>query len=135
MKVGGIDLVFPVRRRVPVADVILRLVRHLWPSCVIQRADESGVHDLTKPNEWLYHVVGEEFFIYRDILAAEAWMRVGGTPENQTTMLHFLIDATGLAGAFPNVTVVVGELTDELRHFLDDLASAIRGPLELRAAA
>jgi hypothetical protein len=135
MRIGGNDIVILARRRLPVADIILRLVRHLWPACVVQRADESVIHDLTRADEWLYHIVGEEFFMYRDKSAAEGWMRNGGTPENQNTMLHFLIDTTGAAGATSCVTVVVGEISTELRQFLDDLAKTIRGPLELRPAA
>jgi hypothetical protein len=126
MTIRGVDVVLRVERPVPVADMILRVTRRHWPGCVFQDADQAQTFDNNDPSLWLYGTASREFFIYRDREAAKAWRQFGGTPENQNTMLHFLIggDSTGEPPR-RDVTVVVGELSGEMVSLVDDLKYAV----------
>ena len=127
MNIGGIDVVLRVKPDVPVADIILRVTRRLWPECVFQDADQSQILDNYDPTVWLYGTASREFFIYRDRDAASAWGQDGGTPENQHTMIHFLIGGGSTpTNPLREVTVVVGELSGQMASFISDLKQAVR---------
>ena len=127
MNIGGVDVVLRVKDpTVPFADIILHAARWLWPGFVFQDADQSQIFENNDPKLWLYRTVSREFFLYRDADAATAWNDAGGTPENQLTMVHCLI-ADGAAGTKSprELTVVVGELTEQMTHFIDALRPAL----------
>ena len=126
MIIGGVDVVLRVERTVPITDVVLRIARRLWPRCVFQDADQPQILDNDDLTVWLFGTASREFFIYRDRQAANAWSQVGGTPENQNAMLHFLISGS-LPGdnARRELTVVVGGLSEQMVSFIDDLKHAV----------
>jgi hypothetical protein len=127
MNIGGIDISFRLKVGIPITDVVLHALRAFWPDYIFQDAEETELHENDDPNVWLYGTASTEFFIYRNRDAAESWKKNGGIPENQNLMMHFLIDRDfSDAGDADQITIVVGERTIELAHFLAELKKELR---------
>ncbi|HEV3164273.1 MAG TPA: hypothetical protein VGZ22_09605 [Isosphaeraceae bacterium] len=130
MMIGGIDLEFLVRGEVPVADIILRTVRRHWPEYIFENADDPEPAPLY-PRWPLPNPTGTEFFIYRDPRAAKSWARYGATKKNAGLMIHVLLgEQQNPPGEFHSMTIVVGDLSGEIKDIIDEVEIAFRDATE-----
>jgi hypothetical protein len=87
--IGRTDVVIPR----PVEDdgkrAILRILLAAWPGAIFEDAEsdeepaELGGLDLD--------ALTDEFFVYRDAAALQAWDQEGGTDDNLDSMVHLLL--------------------------------------------
>jgi len=128
MMIGGTDLIFSVRRADFDIRSVLEAILDLWPHAVFEEADGEGTQPLAE-------VCGrkvfpsEEFFISRDAAAAKSWDEQGATPENANDLVHILWGQPSGPAGQPQLTVVVGSLTDEMIRLRDAIhARTNEGP-------
>jgi hypothetical protein len=122
MSFGGQDILIDVPPGVPAGDIIVRLMRLVWPSAYFQDADLDDYHPINSQKIMIHGGLSREFFIFADSDAAKAWHRDGATPENSNSMLHFLVDYPPGTQRFPrNVTLVCDELSEPIERLVTDL--------------
>lgn len=139
MSFGGRDILIEAPPGVSAADVIIRVMRLLWPTACFQDADHEDFHPIDSHKVMVQGGRSREFFIFVDRASAEAWHRDGATSENSNSMLHFLIDqATGNRRSPRQVTLVCDEYSGPIESLVADLNKSFRGsrpPMPLRGAA
>jgi hypothetical protein len=129
--IGGTDIILAVRRNIPAADVIFRTIRRHWPNFVFQNADDDSAPFTPQVGPWLPQPSGREFFIYRDADAARSWDAYGATPENRNAMIYVILGKEPPPGAdLGSVTLVCGDLTEEIRTILDEIARGFTDYME-----
>ncbi len=89
--IAGIDRTFSISAGTVNAVAALRACMRHWPDSIYQNADDTDllpIHRaiLSRPGN-----LGSEFFIFRDRQIAESWDNEGAIPDNQDSMIHFLI--------------------------------------------
>ena len=126
MEIGGIDIVLAARRNAPVAEIVLRRIRLMWPHCVFEDAERPGCHPISSPWVWFSGTQSTEFFIYRDDEAARAWEEQGATAENQDAMIHVLLGESERAGSLMDVTLVIGSQSPDISALISDLDRTFR---------
>lgn len=120
--IGGTDYVFrlPPCRVGDVVDMVIRWAKRLWPNAWFETDEMDGPIALSQgaPEIWFHGV--DEFFIYKNESAAAEWTEFGATESNGNQMLHVLVKPKYANGAEDSVqvTIVVGELTSEVRENL-----------------
>jgi hypothetical protein len=128
MNPGGIDIEIVAPPDAPVVDVILKEMAWYWPGALFLDADGDDPIALDDPEVFIRAPSSREFFILRDRAALESWDRLGAVPENENTMLQFLIRDHGTGQRqFRLVTLVcdvraewIDDLVPELRHNFRD---------------
>ncbi len=129
MTIGGVDIQFVA----PTPDVafegIVAVCRRRWPHGVFLDAEETETVSLASP-AMAWRAPSQEFFVFSDEETAEEWEELGPCPENWNRMLHFICDPPGSdAGREGGVTLVIDEVTADMRPFLDDLQATFRDSL------
>lgn len=123
--IGGIDVTFRTARAGFRTSALLDALLDFWPQCQFQVADESQsqgvVALLAVPTE----LDTPEFFVYRDAHSVGEWQRLGSSPENANTMLHFLIEDDPADAKELQVTLVVDDFTPEVSAIVEALLSAL----------
>lgn len=114
--IGRIDVVFTAPASAPVGEIIAEVCRQYWPHALFQDVDEEQTHALD--HGWNGAGSSKEFFIYRDAAAADAWENLGVVPENENTMLHFLIRDQGDLGEEREVTCVCDAPTGDAEKII-----------------
>jgi hypothetical protein len=126
MSIGGVDTVLKSPGSLPVTEVVLRLCRLRWPNFVFQDEGETQTRTLDDPALWLNLTASQEFFVFRDRAAADRWDEAGFDPTDPNSMLYFLVGE--LDDSKPpsrEVTLVCGELTNEIREFIAQFEQAL----------
>ncbi len=121
--IGRIDVVFMAPPSAPVGEVIADICRQYWPDALFQDVEDDQAH----PLEGGWNDVGSsnEFFIYRNATAAEAWEKLGTVAETENTMLHFLIRGRDGAGGGHEVTCVCDARTGEVERIIHTIQSEL----------
>lgn len=106
MKIGGHDLIYGCTLDAENArDEVCRLIRLTWPYAIVESDKDAGCPD--------------DRFIFRDADSRTAWQRLGGSPENLPTMIHFLWDK-----GIKQMTLVVGDKEHpQVRRIVDAIES------------
>jgi hypothetical protein len=124
--IGGTDTVLWVSEGAPAADIILRTVRHHWPDCVVQNADD----DVPLPHReggWLPEPPGREFFIYKDDAAAANWLEHAAAPENVNTMLYVIVGKRRKPDlGLRSLTLVCGDVAGTMRTIIQDIIAGFQ---------
>jgi hypothetical protein len=120
--IGGTDriLAMPARLCNP-TQVLLACLKH-WPNGYYQHADEGPAVPIREALTSRTAPLGDEFFVYKDRASADSWERDGATPENQNTMIHFLIGGGNTNGPDRRLTMVIGDATPEM----EDIEQSLR---------
>ena len=128
MSIGGRDIVIAAPPDVSPAEVVLGYMRRLWPDGFFQDADQEDVHPINSPRVVIQGGLSREFFAFRDSGAVAAWQLDGATPENENSMLHFLVADPPLSKRLPrHVTLVCDELSAAIDQLIADLKMSFRG--------
>jgi hypothetical protein len=125
--IGGIDIVLVAPREVPLADVIVRRMAETWSDGLFEDVDADRSYPLADPSLAIHAGRSKEFFVYRDRAAEKSWEEDGAVPENENTMIHFLIGGR-LAGkhGLRQMTIVCDQETDEVKQLVSDLKNIFR---------
>lgn len=126
MTIGGVDTEFIAPAPAVAFEDIIAVCRRRWPHGVFLDADEAE----TVPLGGLamaWRSPSREFFVFSDPQTADKWEDLGPCPENWNRMLHFIC-AVGGDGEHA-VTLVVDEVTADMRQFFDDLQATFRDAL------
>lgn len=134
--IGGMDIIISAPASSPVSDIVVRRMRQLWPAGIFQDADSVDKHDIFEAWVNITGTKSRDFFVYRDANAVRAWEEVGASPENQNTMLHFLIRLGERNGsAIEELTVVCDRRSHDVARLIDDLEATFRNPQMLSLVA
>src|SRR5215213_6539809 len=87
--IGGFDIVLDstVEPRL-VLEKALHLIVAYWPNAVVENPDTGNL--LNSPSEAGACANFSGILVYKDLAYRDAWIRVGGEPENLGTMIHVL---------------------------------------------
>lgn len=83
------------RRPSEVADFLIRVCRNWWPTGMVEFVGGVGGPYSLRSLDVLKQPQSHEFFVYHSPSAAEAWNKLGATPETSGSMLHFLVEDDG----------------------------------------
>jgi hypothetical protein len=121
--IGGIDIVLEAPLGIPVFDMILRRIRHFWPEAVYQNADdEVNSYPIREHWESISCIQADEFFIYKNLEAAQSWDKAGAIQANHNTMIHVIIGKPSIhMPELQQITVVYDVPTPEIKNLLSDL--------------
>lgn len=122
--IGRSDYELTAPPRLDLQELILSVCRRRWTNGVFLDADETVLIPLWSPH-LAWRSPSREFFVFSDRATAEAWEELGPCPANWNRLLHFLWEPNG-GGASAPLTVVVDELTADIRRFFDDLLATFR---------
>ena len=135
MEIGGHDIFFDVPSDIPVKERILYRMRKLWPDGVLQDTNSDDAHPILsrKALDKCLHVA--EFLVYRDRTALEAWDRDEAVPENLNSMVCFMTGGRRESGGMREVTMVCGEINEEMNQLIEDLKSSFQDAMLMQSAA
>ena len=126
MEIGGTDQVFNCPASDDTTDIVLRVCKRRWPNAAFHDAEETEVLSLSDGRVWWQFNTSTEFFVYQNSHIAEIWDEEGPSPLTWNLMLHFLVSAKrDEEGAYKQVTVVIDELTPDMRTFLEELQKSV----------
>jgi hypothetical protein len=127
MTIGGTDIVLDAPPGVPVAAILLRLLKSFWPEAVFQDQNEQKWYPLDHPRVTALGGQSTDFLIFRDEAAARSWDRFGLTRKNANHMLNFIIGNSQEDSTKPiQFTLVCNERTPELNQLINDIVSGVR---------
>jgi hypothetical protein len=126
MTVGGLDLPPIITPRHAFdTRTVLGVVAEYWPLGVFQKADEPSTRSLESALEAGAELGVEEFFVYRDEVQAADWAARGAAPENENSLIHFLIRDGRPQPDSVELTMVVGELSHETAVLYGAISAAL----------
>jgi hypothetical protein len=135
--IGGMDYVFrlPTCSVETVFDMSLRWARRLWPNAWFETLEMTEPIALASVPSKLWLNGTDEFFVYKDQASATEWTEFGATESNRNRMLYFLIKPRYADGQEDHVevTIVVGELTPEMRENLQRLQEKLQAEAASRS--
>jgi hypothetical protein len=125
--IGGSDKVLWVDEVAPAAEIIVRAVRRHWPQYVFHNADDDHAMDPAQLSA-LPVPSGREFFLYRDMGAAQDWLQSGATDNNKNALVSVILgNRRKPALGQRSITLVGGDWTGELAALLADIQTAFDG--------